>query len=69
MLHNSNKEKAVKLDMNLKNQFAGAAMFARLSKAEELAKTTERAGEIRVRRQRISVLLFAQDKNTRERGG
>ena len=66
---NSNKEKAVKLDMNLKNHFAGdvCAAVKRRGVGKDEAGGRSRAGEIRVRRQRISVLLFAQDKNTGER--
>ena len=40
MLHNSNKEKAVKLDMNLKNHFAGDVCAA--VKSREVGK--DRAG-------------------------
>ena len=71
MLHNSNKEKAVKLDMNLKNHFAGDVCAAVKSRGvgKDRAGGRGRAGDTSAAATNFGPPICSRQKHAREEEG
>ena len=68
MLHNSNKEKAVKLDMNLKNHFAGDVCAAVKSREVGKDRAGGRAGDTSAAATNFGPPICSRQKHASERG-